>query len=177
MSANILEVKDLTVELDQEKIIHNSLPDNKKNMIIVETLSSLNPDKALNYFHSAKSIIVHRDPRDSYVNLISEFSNFFPKKVEHFIKLYRDMQINSYRNSENKNILRINFEDLLFKYEETRNTIFSFLDIKESGHKNKHKYFDPKISVKNYKIWEKHDKQDEIDMIYNALKEYTYKRD
>ena len=69
-------------------------------------------------------------------------------------------------------VLRINFEDLIYKYDDTKKTVFDFLDIDESDHINKFKYFDPKVSIKNVGIWKKHENQDDMNKIYEELKEY-----
>ena len=81
----------------------------------------------------------------------------------------------SYKNAENDDrVLRINFEDLVFKYEETKNKVFNFLGIDKSHHIDKFKHFNPEISKKNVKIWKNHPNKDEINKIFNELKEYCY---
>ena len=69
-------------------------------------------------------------------------------------------------------VLRINFEDLILKYYETRKEVFNFLDIDESDHVNKFQYFDPNISIKNIGIWKKHKNQDDMKKIYIELTKY-----
>ena len=156
-----------------EKLISRTL--HKGKVILNEPFSSLNAKKVLKYFNSARMIIVHRDPRDSYCNLKNETSDFFPKDVEQYIKLYKYMLKQSYKNAENDDrVLRINFEDLVFKYEETKNKVFNFLGIDKSHHIDKFKHFNPEISKKNVKIWKNHPNKDEINKIFNELKEYCY---
>ena len=46
----------------------------------------------------------------------------------------------------NENILRLNFEDLVLNYEETKDIIFDFLDVNESIHRFPKKYFKKKSS-------------------------------
>ena len=86
--------------------------------LLNEPFSSLHPVRVLNYFKDAKLIIIHRDPRDSYCNLISETSDFMPKKVEHYIELFKNMidKVNC-ENTDSKRILNLKFEDLVFEHE------------------------------------------------------------
>jgi hypothetical protein len=158
-----------------EQLITTPNTEGKDHYILNEPFSSLNATKILNYFKAAKSIIVHRDPRDSYCNLINETSDFFPKNVEHYIKIYRDMQHVSQKNARgDKRVLRVNFEDILLKYDETRDTVLNFIGVDNELNTDKFKYFDPKISIKNYQIWKDYKKQDEINKIHTELKEYCY---
>ena len=154
-------------------LINNATPDSYNYFLLNEPFSSLYPVRVLNYFKDAKLIIVHRDPRDSYCNLISETSDFMPKEVDQYINLYKHMVTVSRRNEKDDHrVLRINFEDLILKYDDTIKTVFDFLNIDESNHINKFKYFDPNVSIKNIGIWKKHNNQDEMNRIYRELKEY-----
>ena len=81
----------------------------------------------------------------------------------------------SKRNEKNdQRVLRINFEDLILQYDDTKKTVFDFLDIDGSDHVNKFKYFDPNVSNNNVGVWKKYKNQDDINKIYKELKEYCY---
>jgi hypothetical protein len=159
-----------------DELVACSLPQDKSDMILVESLASLNPNKTLKYFNNAKMIVIHRDPRDSYCNLIKEFSNFFPKNVEHYIHLYRDMQLCSRKEQDSDHVLRINFEDLLFHYDEKRIEILDFLNIDLERHKNARKRFNPDVSIKNFQIWKNFEAQEDINKISLELSEYCYEK-
>ena len=153
-------------------LINKATPDPYNYFLINDSLSSFHPKRVLDYFKDAKLIIVHRDPRDSYCNLINEVSNFMPKSIDQYIKLYKYMITVSKSNEKNDHrVLRINFEDLILQYDDTKKTVFDFLDIDGSDHVNKFKYFDPKISIKNIGIWKKHKNQNNMNKIYKELKE------
>ncbi|MBH49876.1 MAG: hypothetical protein CMG69_03890 [Candidatus Marinimicrobia bacterium] len=157
------------------RLIRNAMPGTFKYFLLNEPFASLYPSRVLNYFNDAKLIIVHRDPRDSYCNLMNETSDFMPKSVEHYIKLYKHMSALSIKNGKNdQRVLRINFEDLIVNYERTKKVVFNFLDIDESTHVHKFKYFDPNISVKNIGIWKKYKNQNDMKKISFELGEYCH---
>lgn len=156
-------------------LINIATPNSFKYSLLNEPFSSIHPTRVIDYFKEAKLIIVHRDPRDSYCNLMNEQSDFMPKDINQYIKLYRYMSNESKRNEKDDNrVLRINFEDLILHYEDTKKGVFEFLGIDESDHVNKFKYFDPNISIKNIGIWKKYKNQDDMKKIYIKLTEYCY---
>lgn len=160
-----------------EKLLNSNIDDEKIKYIIVdEGYASLHPGRVLKYFNSAKMIIVHRDPRDIFVGALENDFYFIPHEIKAFVKWYRCLQEQTYLypNTDNK-ILRIQFEDLVFKYNETIKIILEFLNVKNYKHVLKKKHFDPNISIKNIGIWKGYKKQHEIESIYNNLKEYCYK--
>lgn len=160
-----------------EKLFKSNINNKKvKYIILDEGYASLNPSRILKYFDCPKMIIVHRDPRDIFVGALKNKFRFIPYEIEAFINWtkYLQEQASLYSNSDNK-VLRIQFEDLVLKYEETVKIILEFLCVKDFKHVNKRKYFNPDISIKNIEIWKNYKNQHGIELIYNNLKEYCYK--
>mgnify|MGYP003972036993 CR=1 FL=1 len=142
-------------------------------VLLVPGAISFHPQRCMNYFHSAKCIIVNRDPRDMYLS--ARESTYLPRDLDHFIKWYKLMRVKSQKNEEcENNILRIQYEDMVFNYEHSINRIFSFLSIDQSSHSFPRKYFDPDSSKKRIGKWKKYDRKNEIEKISHDLKEYLY---
>jgi hypothetical protein len=147
-------------------VLSSEHDDSKIDTIVTHNaLEPFNPDQNLILLgKGAQCIVIDRDPRDIYLNVISiaggsGFDNEFYKRiagatsVDLFIsryKLYRSMI-----KPSGKNILRIMFEDLIDNYETTKARVLDFLQIEQTAHVNQFKYFDPKKSAKNVRLWEK----------------------
>jgi len=160
-----------------KELFESNINDKKTKYIMLdEGYASLNPSRVLKYFDYPKMIIVHRDPRDTFVGALKNEFHFIPHEIEAFINWYECLQkkTRTYIN-ENDKILRINFEDLVLKYDETIEIILKFLDVKDYKHSYKKKYFNPDISIKNIGLWKDYKNQHEIELIYNNLKKYCYK--
>lgn len=136
-------------------------------------------NKADDYFgKDTKMIVVDRDPRDIYVDLVdnrmrigSELYRY--DSVEKYIEWHKKSRV----VSSNKNLLKIRFEDAVLEYEETRQRIFDFLGIDKDDHINQYCFFDPNVSKHNIGIWKKYKSgqaPEIFDKIYKELKEFCY---
>lgn len=142
------------------KLINQFIPGNFAN----ECFKYINED--------CKAIIVRRDPRDVFISckyIRKTSSGYAPTNVNDFITYYRKMIENK---ETNNNILYVNFEDLIYKYNETVKSIEDFLNI--SNHKNTNMYFKPEISVANTKLFNRYNCHDEVSIIEKELKNYLY---
>ncbi len=136
------------------------------------------------YFENIKIIIIDRDPRDIYVNLVRNNvligadlkNNDSSDKYIKWHNVLRNNLQNKITNEETfKNVLRLNFEDLVYNYEQSIDKIIGFLG-EDVVHKNKLIYFDPKSvrAKNNVGLWKKYKDQSVIDKIYKELKFYCY---
>ena len=67
------------------------------------------------------------------------------------------------------------FEDLIHKYDDEVEKIIKFLEVDCIDHINKKLYFNPEISIKNTKMWEKFDDfNDDVTRIKKELGEFCY---
>lgn len=131
-----------------------------------------------NYCKDAKIIVVDRDPRDvfysnKYIWLKNREAIPYPIDVKDFCNYYKRMRQNE--KIVNDNVLRIHFEDLLFRYDKTLSDIISFLGLDPTNHKMKFQKFNPDISKNNTQLFEKYgDLNNEQSIICEMLNEYLY---
>ncbi len=167
-------------------------------VVINNAFEPFDPTLSMKFFDEAYCIIVNRDPRDIYasnfakketlgltsfekqhpsisfeylINLRKEFLG--TNNIDLFIKrqkLYRE----NLKNSNNKRVLNIWFEDLVLNYEDTLETIYSFLNLHKEDHINKKLFFDPEKSKNNCFIWKSFSGTKEIEKIQNELSDYLY---
>lgn len=123
--------------------------------------------------------VVDRDPRDVF--LLNKYiwpdrgtSVPYPDDVEKFCTYYeRVRQIE--RIPDGKNILRMHFEDLIYHYDDSLQTIYRFLGENVVSHTDKMKRFDPQISINNTQLFSTiRGHEDEVRIIENRLKTYLY---
>lgn len=135
-----------------------------------------------NYFgqEELKVIISERDPRDMFVlskyvwPKILNSPYTYPTNPEEFCRYYKLVR-NTERNFDTSMVLRIYFEDLVYKYEETVSLIENFLGTEIGKHSSKYSVFKPEVSIKNtqnFRIDESW--KAEIDLICDRLSGYLY---
>ncbi len=160
----ISDVLDI-LECDKDKII-----------VLDQPFAGNKPETSFPYFDNPYAIVVDRDPRDLYVFT----KEFFHKNgvvyqvpsdnVDNFIAYYKNLRIDWPLKDEH--VLTINFEDMIYQYEETTNKIKSFLgiDFELNGSK-----FDPMKSIHNTQVFKKYPQyKDDVLKIENELNEYLY---
>lgn len=103
-----------------------------------------------------KVIIVLRDARDMftlnkyylYCPPIGNGKPLFPTEPKEFCEYWRRVN-HCVKGVDSNKILYLNFEDLVYNYDEALNKIIKFIGLKEINHVNKNRYFDPSKSIKN----------------------------
>ena len=141
-----------------------------------QLLPSDDIDRHFSYFDNLHVIVVDRDPRDYYIeNVLKLGEGWVPKNVDQFITLYRGIRKKLNNQNEHPNILRIHFEDTIYKYEEFSEKINTFLNLSEKNHIYPLKYFNPNKSISNTQLWKKQKVDIKIiHQIENKLSEYCY---
>lgn len=134
-------------------------------------------DKYLKYFENIKVIIIDRDPRDLYV--INKFiykDGVVPtENVDIFIQHFLLLRKEGYKNFR-ENVMRINFEECIYNYEESLKKISNFLELDEEKHDKKKRYFNPEISKNNTQLYFQYPEiENDILKIEKSLNEYCYK--
>lgn len=161
-----------------DKIIGVANKENKPNVIVDQIVPASNLNRYLRYFNDIVVFVVDRDPRDIYylakyiwkINIIpTENAEVFCKWFEYTRAHRKTEQVDSSK------VMYIQFEDMVLNYEETMAKIRDFCGLSEDEHKAPCKFFDPKISINNVRIWEKKgDHLDEMEYIAKMLPDHLY---
>ena len=150
------------------------------NIILDQFVLPHNLYRIENYFEdNCKVIVVDRDPRDVFLlnkyywgkaNATVPYSFNVEKFCSNYIKMRQAEKL-----VENRNILRIHFEDLIYNYDSSVFQILSFLDIPKNLHKDKMTKFVPEKSKKNTQIFNRNmEYSDEAHYIESKLSQYLY---
>jgi hypothetical protein len=144
--------------------------DNNLDAILLDQAISISSvEQSMKYFDNLKLIIVDRDPRDVYVDMIKgkfllSYDISKTGNVDKYIKWHKKVR----DNIKNDNILYLKFEDLVYNYKDSVERISKFIG-SDFTHINQNKYFVPEISVNNIGIWKQYSKQEEINKIKAEL--------
>ena len=148
----------------------------KTHVILDQAVAPLNYKEEMNFIRNSKLIIVDRDPRDNYADLIR--IGAWGLSQSHDVRLYLAMHSSMRRNySELKNdpnVLFLRFEDLIFHYDESLKRIAEFAGLNLNDHVHKREFFNPDVSIKNVGMWKEIISQQEADTIASELPEFLY---
>ncbi len=153
--------------------------ENKEYVVLDQAVSAMNINRYLRYFdEQTKVLVVDRDPRDVYIQEIILKGKVVPKDVDQFADVYRHDRKRVYPKEDPNTVLYVQFEDLIYKYEETTQKIDAFLGLKDEARISPRMYFNPDISKKNTKLWEKHPEFAEAaKRLEELLPEFIYQYD
>lgn len=151
--------------------------DGKEYLMVDQLFPSTNINHFLDYVDDSFVFVVDRDPRDVFISYKYLYPNsIVPSDVYTFCKWYRYCR--STRNIEewDKNrIIFVQFEDMIYKYEETSKMISDFIGISEHCHALPFSRFDPLKSIKNTRLWDGNNKyKEEVAVIEELLSDYLY---
>lgn len=153
--------------------------DLSQKIVLDQPFCGNNPMKSFKYFgeEDCRAIVVDRDPRDKYIN-----SCLARKRkgigfqvpidtVEDFVTYYRNIRLGS--EIEHPQVLRINMEELIYEYEDTRKRVEEFCDLSENLRPRTH--FDPSVSIANTQLYKKYPEyQKEVEYIEKMLPEFLF---
>lgn len=149
-------------------------------LMIDQLMPSSNINRCLRYVKDDIFVfVVERDPRDLYImgKYIWINERVIPSDdVETFCKWFRFTRGCAEGQAvDEKKVLKIHFEDLIYKYEETKQKIVSFVGLREKDHLLPFAYFNPQRSVVNTQSWKTYPQaEDAIRYIEQMLPEYIY---
>lgn len=136
--------------------------------------SAYRPELSMKFAEDAKTIVVDRDPRDIYIlgKVRHETACFPSQDVQKFIVWYKRCWDNCVKEQSDR-VLHIQFEDLVFKYDETVKQIETFLGVK--NHISPQSSFKPNVSINNTQLVLRFPElAEEVKLIERELKEYLY---
>jgi Sulfotransferase family len=143
-------------------------------IVMHNAFEPFNPYRSLDLFESARCIVVDRDPRDNFVAMLQYKSLALP--AAEFAKRYRAHRLIAEGNRRpSDRVLRLQYEDLVLRYEETLPRILEFLGEDRSVHVKPRQFFNPAISAKNIGIWRNHPEPADIELIVRELPQHCYR--
>ena len=150
-----------------------------KNIILDQGVPGPYPFYAERYLYNSKVIVIERDPRDVYLDTLTEkaYAGHVGHEIRktHNVKLFVDWyKKNRQFGKQVGNQLKVQFEDLILNYDEEKKRIFNYLNIEEKDHINKKCFLKPEKSSKNIGLWKSYEYQEEIRFIEKELKDYLY---
>lgn len=152
---------------------------NNQDLLLDQLLLPHNLHRINNYFDdNVRVIVVDRDPRDvfilnKYIYTQNDDGVAYSHDVKDFCKQYKKIKESETITNDNK-ILKIYFEDLIYKYEDTKKLIIKFLGYQNKRHINPKKHLDPAKSIKNTQVYKKEEYKEEIEYIEKNLSTYLY---
>lgn len=149
-----------------------------KIIVLDQGVPAHNPEYAFRYTNNAKVIVIDRDPRDVYVDLVNckeligaELSK--KDDADIFIEWYKALHFRN-RQINQKDVLFIKFEDIVLNYEETVKTIEKYIGVSPENHVKKMMSLKPDVSKNNIGKWKIYKNQEVIKKIEEELKEFCY---
>ena len=121
---------------------------------------------------------MNRDPRDvfilnKYVWAKSGEQVPFPMNVNEFCGYYKRLH-GIERKVENMHVHTIQFEDLVYKYDEMLAKIKDILQLNDTCHSKKKQMFNPERSINNTQLFMKDKYKKEVEIIERELSEFLY---
>lgn len=127
--------------------------------------------------YQLKVFIVDRDPRDLYViyKKIGKSKSIPCDDVNVFCNWFLWTRTQSRQIKDTKSVMRIQFEDLIYDYEKTRDKIVEFCGLGEQSCTRKRTIFKPELSINNTQTWKRFpDTIDDIKIIERRLVAFCY---
>ncbi len=157
--------------------LFSSVAEGAETIMVDQLVPPTNLPRYLRYFDDIQVVVVDRDPRDVfYLDKYVWCDGIIPSDVETFCKWYRYTR--EHRKTENLNtesVRFVQFEDLIYHYEETGHELAQWLGLDEKNHIRKKQLLNPAVSIKNTQAWKnKPECADEIICIERELSEYLY---
>lgn len=150
-----------------------------ENIVLDQFLLPFNLFRIDHYFDdAARCIVVERDPRDvfilnKYIWGAKQICVPMPLEVNAFCEYFRRMR-ESEKPCTSDKVLRVKFEDLIYKYDESLQRIMDHLDFTPEMHIRKKARFDPDKSIHNTQLFNNPLYADEIRVIEKELADYLY---
>ncbi|MBQ6519015.1 MAG: hypothetical protein IJI14_09855 [Anaerolineaceae bacterium] len=154
------------------------VPDGYDTIMVDQLLPPNNLQRYLRYFdNNIQTVVVDRDPRDVFI--LDKYywkDGRIPNEAETFCKWYKYTR--SHRKTENMQtdqVRFIQFEDLVYNYQKTTETLAAWLNLDPVMHTSPKTKFDPARSIKNTQVWKNvPGSETEITIIEKELTDYLY---
>ena len=147
--------------------------------VVNQAFEACDPVKSFKYFDNPRAILVDRDPRDHYL-----FTKIFlqPRglgnsvpcnNIDDYIRYYKLLRSYPEGLHSRNDVMFINFEELIYDYENAVKRVADFCEVSEHIHKSE--YFKPTHSRSNSQLFKKYtDFKEDIEKIERELSEYLF---
>jgi hypothetical protein len=155
---------------------------NDNTIVLDQAISVANIENTIKYFNNSKVIVIDRDPRDTYIDLVN--NNLLigaelriKDSSDKYIKWHKAMRdkldIEVKNGDLSKIVLRLNYEELVYDYEQSVIKIIDFIGA-DLFHKDKFCHFDPRSNEtkNNIGLWKKYRNSTVMNEISRELKQY-----
>ena len=151
--------------------------DEEKAIILDQPFPGDDPESCMKYFDNSLAFVVDRDPRDLFIFLQTRLKNrgsFMPyENVDNYIEYYRAIRQKRHNNKISNRVLYIQFEDMVYHYNETTSRVRTFLDLPDNPHPMS--IFNPQLSMANTQLFKRfHDFDKDVACIENKLSDYLF---
>ena len=159
-----------------ESLFDQIVGEETQYIIMDQAVSAQNCLQEKIFVPNSKVIIVDRDPRDIYADLMKD-GNLIGKDLrdshdtDKYIRWHRALRRTLPEVKDSRDVLYIRFEDLVLKYDDMEKTIESFLGLEHSDHVKRRQLFNPDVSSKNVGMWRNKLNNDEIEKLQLELRE------
>lgn len=147
-------------------------------VLVDQIVPPTNLPRYTRYFDDIKVVVVDRDPRDLYLleKMVWKDGVIPHDDVETFVKWFKyTREHRKHESFDPSTTLFVQFEDLLYRYEEETGRLRDFLGFDEVDHKMPLTGLNPDKSIKNTRKWlEYPEAADDIRYIEQELTEYIY---
>lgn len=134
---------------------------NTEFLLVDQLVPPTNTMRYCRYFDNIKVVSVDRDPRDLYY--LEKYywrGNVIPTDPLLFVEWFKTTRAHKkYEKDDSKMVCRIQFEDLVLRYDNVVPLLESFIGISPNSHVRAKEIFNPKISINNIGKW-KNDKEE-----------------
>ena len=161
--------------------VFSPLYEKEKKYVLADALFKADntTPQELMYYKNSKALIANRDPRDLYVINKEIYGEWYMPtwNVETWIAYYKNRRqsIKPQKENNKDNILHLQFEELIYNYEESLVKIKTFLNLKDSEHTKKRQIFIPEKSQTNTQMFRKYPQYSkDIEKIEKELPEFCY---
>ena len=167
------------IQLTKEYIekLFDSVRGDKEIIMADQIVPSSNTERYLRYFDDIHVVIVDRDPRDIFLLEKKHWKDgIIPRDAETFCKWFLYTRENGkHRIIQNDRIHYLQFEDMIYHYDETAKKLMNWLGLNPEWHTSKQHFFCPDQSIRNTRLWEKEKcNLSEVRYIEEHLKNYLY---
>ena len=151
--------------------------DLSKNIVLDQPFAGNDPASCFPFYEDPYAVVVDRDPRDNYIfaktRLVGRNHFMAIDTVDDFIAYYRALRDDQPYKEPNPRILSIQFEDLVYNYDETTKKLREFLHLPENPHPRS--IFDPSLSVANTQTFKRFPQfADDVKKIEQELGDYLF---